>query len=104
MPIKPIDHLVMPNRSLEASTQQTAKQLQSQQNQENMFMEHSKEIKHNSEQAIKSNKSENHEYRFDAKEKGNNQYQNKKRKKKKPSKDEKDSEMKGQIHSIDIRI
>ena len=45
-------------------------------------MQMDKEIKQNSRQTVKSKQSENLDYRYDAKEKGNGQYQSKQKKKK----------------------
>jgi hypothetical protein len=60
-------------------------------------------IKHDSQQTVKTIKSENKEYRYDAKEKGNNSYTGTKQNKKKKEKEEapKDKYRSG---SIDIKI
>lgn len=87
MSIRPIDIISMPNRSQGAAQVhheaiQRSQQAHSQLN--NIF---SKDVIHNSKQTIKTTKSENNEYRYDAKEKGNNSYEgNSKKKKKKDDK------------------
>lgn len=84
MPIRPIDIISMPNRSQEASQVHQEANQRNQQAQSQLNAIYNKDIKHNSQQTVKTTKSENNEYRYDAKEKGNNSYQgNKKGKKKK---------------------
>ena len=65
-----------------------------------------KTVKHNSQQTIRKSDTDNPEYRYDAKEKGNNQYQGKQKKNSK-KKEEKEKNNKygyiGEKH-IDISI
>lgn len=106
MSIRPIDHLLMPPKSQEAATQNFANLQREQHAHESLFVQHQKDVKHNSEMTIKSEKSENNEYRYDAREKGNNEYSGKKKKKKKDSKGNSglDADKEEGITSIDIRI
>ncbi len=105
MPIRPIDIISIPNRSQEASLThhesiQRAQQAHSQLN--DIF---NKGIKHNSEQTVKTTKSENTEYRYDAKEKGNNSYQgNQNQSKKKNAKQEDTKPKNNKGSKFDIMI
>lgn len=103
MPITPIEVATMAPKSQEVSNykhQENQKPINEQ------ILIHNKlnsEIKHNGQQTVKSAKSENKEYRYDAKEKGNGSYtgSNSKKKNKDEQKDEKKQIKAG---SIDIRI
>lgn len=104
MPITPIEVAAMVPKSQDASyhrQQQTQKPV----NEQIQIHQHiNNEIKHNNQQAVKLQKGDNKEYRYDAKEKGNSSYsgsQKKKGKKDKNGEDPKKSMLPG---SIDIRI
>jgi hypothetical protein len=74
MPIKPIDIVTMPPKSQEVSIykqHEVQKPLNEQMHLNNQL---NNEIQHNQQQTTKTVKSENREYRYDAKEKGNNSY------------------------------
>lgn len=66
-----------------------------------------KTIQHNHQQTVRKSEAENPEYRYDAKEKGNNQYQGQQKKNLKKKKEEKEKNNKygyiGEGH-IDISI
>lgn len=103
MPITPIEVATMAPKSQEVSNY---KHQENQKPMNDQILIHSKlneEVKHNSQQTVKSTKSENKEYRYDAKEKGNNSYTGSNSKKKK--KEEPEPEKKNmKASSIDIRI
>ncbi|MGN6711774.1 hypothetical protein [Anaerocolumna jejuensis] len=103
MPITPIEVASMAPKSQEVSNY---KHQESQKPINDQILIHDKlshEVKQNSQQAVKTAKGENKEYRYDAKEKGNNSYSGSgsKKKKKEESKEEKNKMKSG---SIDIRI
>ncbi len=106
MPITPIEVAAMVPKSQDASIhrqQQTQKPI----NEQIQIHQHiNAEIKHNNQQTVKTQKGDNPEYRYDAKEKGNNDYPGSKHNKSKKEKNEKDKKLnKSQIPgSIDIRI
>lgn len=104
MAIRPIDMLVMPNRSQEASLQQNANNAKQTHAQGSINAQFGMQVRHNSEQTVKMTKSENNEYRYDAKEKGNSSYHSSGGRKKK--KEEASSETPKQIKTsnFDIRI
>jgi hypothetical protein len=103
MPITPIEVVTMAPKSQEASVFKH-QEVQKTFNDQAIFnSEFKQEIQHNNNQTVKTSKGENKEYRYDAKEKGNNSYMGKKQKKKQK---ENESDKKGNIQSgsIDIRI
>ncbi|MDF2800486.1 MAG: hypothetical protein K0S61_389 [Anaerocolumna sp.] len=105
MPITPIEVAAMVPKSQDASLhrqQQTQKPI----NEQIQIHQHiNTEIKHNNQQTVKTQKSDNKEYRYDAKEKGNNSYSGSKGKKGKKDSDGKDSNPQPPLPgSIDIRI
>lgn len=105
MSIRPIDIAMMPNKSQEASQIQSASNQRQTHAQEQLGVQYNQTIKHNSQQTVKMTKSENNEYRYDAKEKGNNSFLNKRNKGKQKKEKEKESETKSiQMSNLDIRI
>lgn len=104
MAIRPIDMLVMPNRSQEASLQQNANNARQTHAQNTISAQFSTEVRHNSEQTVKMTKSENNEYRYDAKEKGNSSYQGSGGKKKKKEEDSAAASKQIKTSNFDIRI
>jgi hypothetical protein len=105
MPITQLDMISMAPRSQEASQIkhiETTK-LANEQNQLNTQFNH--DIKHNSMQTTKANKTENNEYRYDAKEKGNNTYYNQNQKKQKKHNEERSKEDQPiKLSNFDIKI
>jgi len=102
MPIKPIDIYTMPPRSQEASNQQqnnlsrlTGEEMQ-------MNNQFQKDVKQNTQRAVKADKKEDKEFKFDAKEKGNNEYSGNKKKKQKRKPEDSLPPMNGS--SFDITI
>lgn len=106
MSIRPIDMMVMPNRSQEASQQQNVNNARQVHAQDSIQAQFSTEVRHNSEQTVKMEKSENNEYRYDAKEKGNSSYHGSQGKNKKKNKESASSEKEKRIKmsNFDIRI
>lgn len=103
MSITPIDMVTMAPKSQEVSQhkqQEVQKPFQEQLQASSQFKS---EIRHNSQQAVKTSKGDNPAYRYDAKEKGNNSYQDSKQKKKQKEK-ETESGSRKKTNSIDIRI
>lgn len=104
MPITPIEVAAMVPKSQDASyhrQQQTQKPI----NEQIQIHQHiNAEIKHNNQQAVKLQKGDNTEYRYDGKEKGKASYSGSQKKKGKKDKDEKDPKQSMLPGSIDIRI
>lgn len=73
--------------------------------QQQLNQQFNQEIKHNSQQTVRTIKSENNEFRYDAKEKGSNSYNDSKKKEKKES-NNKDNKKNPPFRSgsIDIKI
>lgn len=103
MAIRPIDIAMIPPKSQEASQVQNASNQRQTHAQEQLGIQYNQNVKHNSQQTVKATKSENNEYRYDAKEKGNGSYSNKKKKgKKNDEKKKEDTTI--QLSNLDIRI
>jgi hypothetical protein len=97
--------LVMPNRSQEASQQQNVNHAKQVHAQDSLNAQFNTEIRHNSEQTVKMTKSENNEYRYDAKEKGNGSYHGSQGKKKEQEeKEDKEKAREIKTSNFDIRI
>jgi hypothetical protein len=80
MPITPIETAAMAPKS-QAVTQIKQPEIQKPiVEQMNLNQQFNKDIQHNSMQTVKTFKSENNEYRYDAKEKGNGTYSNQNKK------------------------
>lgn len=107
MPIRPIDMATVAPRSQETANQQLSNQHRSEQAQANLQNEFAQQVKDGVELVIQSSKSENTEYRYDAKEKGNGSYSQQKKKRRKQKKQENaiQSEQEKNIGSgFDIKI
>jgi hypothetical protein len=103
MPITPIEIATMAPKSQEASLYKHQESQKPLNEQIAIGQQINNHIKHDSQQTVKTIKSDNKEYRYDAKEKGNNSYSESKRDKKKKEKEAapKDNFRSG---SIDIKI
>ncbi|MDF2608555.1 MAG: hypothetical protein K0R92_29 [Lachnospiraceae bacterium] len=106
MPIKPIDIVTMAPKSQEVSQykhQESQRTLNEQAQLNNQF---NSQIKHNNQQTVKTLKGDNQEYRYDAKEKGNNPHHQKKNKKDKEKNSNSETTPKDKINpgSFDIKI
>ncbi|BCN31504.1 hypothetical protein [Anaeromicropila herbilytica] len=105
MPITQLDMISMAPRSQEASQYKHIETTKLAAEQNQISTQFNQEIKHNSQQTTKTNKTENNEYRYDAKEKGNSTYYNQndnKKKKKSETKKEEDKQIK--LSNFDIKI
>ncbi|MEG2441517.1 MAG: hypothetical protein RSB37_08410 [Acetivibrio sp.] len=72
MPIRPIDVISMPNRSQEASQVHQTENQKLTNAHEKLGMQYNASLQHDAKQTVKTNKSENHEYRYkDGKKKNN---------------------------------
>lgn len=94
MPITRMDVVTMAPKSQEVTTYKVAQHERPMNEQMQLGTQLSKELKHNSMQPVKATRSDNPEYRYDAKEKGNNSYQGKKKNQKKKRNTSKESEQK----------
>lgn len=107
MPISRMDMMTMAPKTNEA-TSYKVNQNQKPVNEQVVISENQqKTIQHNSQQTIRKSKAENSEYRYDAKEKGNNQYSGKQKKNSDKKEEEKEKNSKyGFIgeHHIDVSI
>ncbi len=101
MPIRPIDMLSMPNRSQEASQVHQAENNKLIHAQEQLGVQYNSNIKHNGQQTVKLNKSENQEFRYKDGRKNESQYSSSQRNKKKKQEDN-DKEIK--LSNFDLRI
>lgn len=105
MSITPIEVLSMATKSQEASLLKQVEHQKPLSEQVAIASDLKEQLQRNSEQTKAPTKSEYPEYRYDAKEKGNNPYynQSKKKEKKKTDSDKKDT-LNNQHRGIDIRI
>lgn len=107
MPITPIEMISIPTKSQEASVIKSAENQRPTNDQLTFGAKFQEEIKHQSEQTVAAKKSDNPEYRYDAKEKGNNSFFGQQKKQKKKNKQENDTADKNgnEPHKgFDIRI
>ena len=106
MPIRPIDMMSIAPRSQEASHQHLNAQQKIEHAQQSMAEQFSKHVKAEAEVVIQTSKSEQNEYRYDAKEKGNNSYsgQNQRRKKGKKGENTGEKTEEKKSGNFDIRI
>lgn len=105
MAISPVEMISMVPKSQEASYMKHSEVHKPITEQQVMATKMNQEIKHNSAQAVPTKKSVNQEYRYDAKEKGNNSYEGNKKKKKDSKKEESGNEKnRSSFGGIDIRI
>lgn len=103
MPIRPIDILLMPPKSQEASTQNVAainKTVANNLAQESIYQQ---EIKHNMQQPVKLEKSRDNEFRYKDKKDGHGSNSSGQKQHTKDNKDEKRESSTSKGH-IDIRI
>lgn len=107
MPITPIEMISIPTKSQEASLVKSVENQRPLNEQITFAGKFNDDIKHHSEQTTAATKSDNPEYRYDAKEKGNNSFfgQQNKQKKKDKKKDDSLGKNENEPHrGIDIRI
>lgn len=107
MPITRMDMMTMAPKTNEATSYKVQQNQKPVTEQMVMSQEMNKTIQHNSRQTVRKADAQNPEYRYDAKEKGNNQYDGKQKKKSKKDNEEKVKNNKyGHIseHHLDITI
>lgn len=106
MPITQLDMISMAPKSQEASQIKHTETVRTAHEQAQISTDFKKEVKHNSMQTTKATKSEIAEYRYDAKEKGNNTYsypyQQQKKKKKQDGDKKENTPIK--LSNFDIKI
>lgn len=105
MSIPPIERALVPPKSQEASQIQHAHQQKQTHAQEQLGVQYQSNLQHNSQKTVKMTKSENNEYRYDAKEKGNGKFAG--QKKGGSQKKEQEEEQKGKsvpVSGFDMRI
>lgn len=103
MSIRPIDIVMMPPKSQEVSLRQGSEHQKADSIHAQNALQFSKDVQHNNKQTIKTTESQNNEFRYDAKEKGNNTDNYKKKNGDKKKKEQtKDNELKNS--GIDIKI
>lgn len=83
MGLLPIDVATMAPKSMEVSHIHQTEQIRQQMHETKAEMAFTEQVKHNQEKTVDTVKSENKEYRYDAKDGKNRQEQNRKKKKKK---------------------
>lgn len=88
MGITPIEMYTMVPKSQEASTLKQSDHAHTQNNQANIVSHINSEIKHNSQQTVKSDESRKEEYRYDAKDGGSGKYSGRDGSKKREKKEE----------------
>ena len=105
MAITPIEMISMVPKSQEASYMKHSEAQKPNVQQQVMATKMNQDIKHNGSQPVPTKKSVNEEYRYDAKEKGNNNYQGNQKKKKDSKKEESGKDKnRSSFGGIDIRI
>ncbi|SFR95982.1 hypothetical protein [Anaeromicropila populeti] len=104
MPIKPIDIYTMPPKSQEASQLQQGSMTRAATMNQQMNTHYQNETKHNLQKTVKAEQKENKNFRFDAKEKGSNEYKENYKKKKKAKEKEKSVVPKNSGGNFDITI
>lgn len=107
MSITPIEIATMAPKSQEVSVFKQHESQRPMNEQAQISHQLNNQIQHNNQQTVKAAKSDNPEYRYDAKEKGNNSYAGTNQKKKQSEKDKgKSRDTKDTLRpgSIDIRI
>lgn len=103
MSIPPIERALVPQKSQEASQLQYANQQKQAHAQDQTVVQYHNTLRQNTQQTVKMTKSENNEYRYDAKNKGNGSYSGKKQEGKKKQEEEK-KEKPVFTRGFDIRI
>lgn len=105
MAIPPIEVLAMAPKSQEVTPYKVAQHDKPMHDQSHIGSQLQQEVRHNSQQAVKMSKSENNQYRYDAKEKGNNSFQkNQKKKSKEQQNQDKKKQNEIKLSNFDIRI
>ena len=105
MAITPIERALIPQKTQEASQLQHAHQQKQAHAQDQLGVQYNNIVQHNSQQIVKMTKSENNEYRYDAKNKGNGTFSSKKQGKKQKKQEDTNTEKKEiRISAFDMKI
>lgn len=104
MSIRPIDMMMMPPKSQEASQLQQSNQQKLTHAQEQASFHFNAEVKHNTQRPVEATRKDNENYRYDAKEKGNNSYSGKQKKRKKKEEQEEAEEKISKSRGFDMKI
>lgn len=104
MPITRIDIATMAPKTQEASLHKQQENQKPMHDQMQIHQQFNSEIKHNNQMTVKTIKSDNKEYRYDAKEKGNSSYAGSDSNKKKKKDKQNNSKADVRPGSIDIKI
>ena len=104
MAIPPIEVLSMAPKSQEVTPYKVAHHQKPMHDQTHIGAQLQQEVRHNNQQTVRMTKSENREYRYDAKEKGNNSYKKNEQKKSKQDKNQKKKDQEIKLSNFDIRI
>lgn len=104
MPISPIDFISIAPKSQEVSQLQAGHEDRQAQANEMVNTHYQQQVEHDSRQTVQKSNADNEKYRYDAKEKGNNSYQNKKNKKKNENKEKESQEEPIKLSSFDVRF
>lgn len=104
MAITPVEMISMAPKSQEASFMKHNEVQKPTVEQQQIAAKMNSEIRHNSNQAVPTNKSLNPEFRYDAKEKGNNSYDGKGKKQKKKDSEKEKQQNAPSFGRIDIRL
>lgn len=105
MAVNPIEMISMAPKSWETSNQNVAKLQKQEFMNQHLAAEYGKDVKHESQQTIKSAKADQPEYRFDPRDKGKGQtYNSKGQGKKKKQEEEKEEAGKITGNKLDILI
>lgn len=104
MPIRPVDIIMMAPTSQEASIQKHAQIQKTEIAQAQLNHLFQNEMKHNSSQTIKATKTENNEFRYDAKEQGGSAFYEQEQQKKRKQDEVPEEETKKTFGSFDIKI
>lgn len=104
MTIRPVDLNGMVQRSQDVSTLKQQEDAKPMVDQQNIQVHFGKQEEQKLKQVVHADDSKEPEYRYDAKEKGNSQYEQQKNGKKKKDKKDSQTKTKGMSGGFDIRI
>lgn len=104
MPISPIDFITIAPKSQEASQVHAGHEDRMTHANEAVSTQFQNQVEHNSRQTIQKANADREEYRYDAKEKGNNSFQNRQRKKKQNSNEKKEQKETIKLSNFDMKF
>lgn len=105
MSIRPIDMIMMPNKSQEVSLMQHHEEQRMMQSEQFGHMLHDSQVKKESERTVETMRDENKEFRYGEKKKSGGDAKNQKKKQKKPDSEEKETRDGGiKISHFDMKV